>query len=486
MKKLILLLTILFFAFVPNEKYQKINNSVKQYSKTRLLKNATWAVYAKYLDNNETIIDFNSQQSVAPASGLKVFTSSFALNELGSDFRFETFLYYDGEINNSELNGNIYIVGGGDPTLGSTQVKGSLSMNDLFDKWTKKISQLGIKKINGKILADDLIFDGKNLPDQWNWIDIGNYYGASSPALTINDNLYYLYFETGKKVGAPTKLIRVEPEIENLVFINKIKTGKKNSGDNGYVYCAPNLFKAELHGTLPAGEKEFAIKGSIPDPSLFAAQAFRKYLIENGISVVLAAEKINESVEYDERKLIDKHLSPELKDIVYIINKKSNNLYTELILKAVAYKKLGLGSTENGTELLEKFLVENKIDTAGLILYDGSGLSRENSITAKMMVELLTLNTKKKYFDDFYNSLGIIGDPNDISFFTNTGLGTSLEKNARIKSGSIVGVRSYSGYLKDKKGRTIVFSMIANNFKGSGSEVNKVHLKLMEELANLN
>ena len=485
MKKILLSLFLILTAFAPIKKYEKINGLVKQYANTKLLKNSTWSLYARYLDNSEVIIDHNSNLSVAPASGLKVFTTSFSLNELGSDYQFKTHVYYDGEIQNNELNGNIYIVGGGDPTLGSDQVKGSLNMNELFKKWFDKISELGIQKINGKIIADDLIFDGKNLPDQWNWIDIGNYYGASSPALTINDNLYYLYFETGSKVGSPTKLIKTEPVIERLTFSNHITTGRKNSGDNGYVYCAPNSFKAELFGTLPAGEKEFAIKGSIPDPSLFAVQSFQKYLIEAGISVSQNADKLVQKIEYDEGKLVDVHLSPRLKDIVYIINKKSNNLYTELILKAVAYQKYGVGSTEKGIELLEQFLSENNINIEGLILYDGCGLSRENSITAKMMVDLLSLNYKKKYFDDFYNSLGIVGDADDISFFKNSGIGTSLEKNARIKSGSIVGVRSYSGYLKDRTGRTIVFSMIANNFKGSGSEVNKIHMKLMEELANL-
>ena len=195
--------------------------------------------------------------------------------------------------------------------------------------------------------------------------------------------------------------------------------------------------------------------------------------------------KTKSKIKYDSTKLIDLHKSPELKDIVYIVNKRSNNLYTELLLKNVAYKKTGLGSTDNGIEILEDFLNGNGINTDALILYDGCGLSREDAISAKMMVDLLSVNMNKKYFADFYNSLGIVGDPNDISFYKNLGVGTALEKNARMKSGSIVGVRSYSGYLKDKSGRTIVFSMIANNYKGSGSNVSKIHLELMKELANL-
>ncbi|GAB4152359.1 MAG: D-alanyl-D-alanine carboxypeptidase/D-alanyl-D-alanine-endopeptidase [Ignavibacteriales bacterium] len=465
---------------------QSLSEKIKEYASSKLLRNAQWSLFAKYLDGDQKeIISLNPDLSVAPASGLKVFTSSLALDYLGSDYRFETKLFYDGEIKDGELFGNLYIVGGGDPTLGSSQVSGSLSMQDLFEEWRQAIISKGITKISGNIIGDELIFDEKNLPDQWNWIDIGNYYGAASSALTINDNLYYLYFETGNKVGKPTKLLRTEPEIPYLTFENHIKTGRKNSGDNGYVYLSPNSYHAVLSGTLPAGEREFAIKGAIPDPTLFAAQYFRNFLIENNINVLGEAEKLTSPKNYDEKKIITTHLSPPLSQIVYIVNKKSNNLYTELLLKQVAYKQKGIGSTDSGIVILEKFLNENNIDTKSLILYDGCGLSREDAISTRMMVELLCVNTKKKYFEDFYNSLGIVGDQNDISFYNNLGIGTALEKNARMKSGSIVGVRSYSGYLKDRSGRTIVFSMIANNYKGYGSAVNKIHLDLMNELAKL-
>lgn len=481
-----LLLFILLIGLCNQSPAQNLAGSIKEYASSKLLRNAQWSLYAKYLDGkHEEIISFNPDLSVAPASGLKVFTSSLALDYLGSDYQFETKLYYDGEIKDGILNGNIFIVGGGDPTLGSSQVKGSLSLKELFNEWLNALISKGIKKINGNIVGDDLIFDEKNLPDQWNWIDIGNYYGASSPALTINDNLYFLYFETSSEVGRDTKLLRTDPEIPNLTFENHIKTGRKNSGDNGYVYLSPNSYHAVLSGTLPAGEKEFAIKGAIPDPTLFAAQAFYKFLIENNLQVVGSALKLTYKIAYDNNKLLIVHKSPKLKDIVFVVNKKSNNLYTELLLKQVAYNQTGIGSTDAGIEILEQFLRNNNIDTKSLILYDGCGLSREDAISSRMMVELLEVNLSKKYFNDFYNSLGIVGDPTDISFYKNLGIGTSLEKNARIKSGSIVGVRSYSGYLRNKSSRMIAFSMIANNYKGSGSDVNKIHLKLMEELANL-
>lgn len=480
------LLLILPCSSIITQTNQSISKIIKEHSQKKLLKHSSWGLYARYLDNGKEIISHNADLSLAPASGLKIFTSSAALNYLGEDFQFVTELYYDGELIANELNGNIYIAGGGDPTLGSDLVKGSLPLDSVINKIVSRIKKLGINKINGSVVADNLLYDPQPIPDHWEYIDIGNYYGASSSALTINDNLYYLYFKPAKKVGDLAEILRIEPGIPNLVFQNYMRTGEKSSGDNGYIYCAPGQFNADLRGTIPAGVEEFSIKGSIPDPPLFAVQYLTGKLNEAGIKVNGEPKKLTSKIEYEKSKLILQILSPPLKEIVYVVNKRSNNLYTELLLKAIAYHKFGVGNTGKGIELIEQFLKSSGINTDGLSLVDGCGLSRANMITPGMMVELLSFNTKRNYFNAFYNSLALVGDPEDIGFFSNMGRGTGIEKNAKIKSGVIFGVRSYSGYLKDRKGRTIVFSFIANNFNGSGSSVSNIHKELMIELAKLN
>jgi len=483
--KLLLFLCLSIAISINGQKYQEINSSVNSYSSTKLLNNAQWALYAKYFDNDEEIIAHNQNMSVAPASGLKVFTSSAALDILGEEYRFDTKLYYDGELSNGSLEGNIIIVGGGDPCLGSDAVDGSLNLNDLMEVWMKAIEDLGIVEINGSILADELNYESNPVPDHWEWIDLGNYYAAPSSALSINDNLYYLYFKPAYKVGDEAKLLRTEPEIPGLNFTNYMKTGDEGSGDNGYVYSAPLHFDAALRGTIPAGTNEFSIKGAIPDPALFAAQYLSKSLNEHYITVKGEPGKVKVRTNYNERNLVFVSVSPPLKDIIYITNKRSNNVYTELLLKAISYKRTGLGSTSDGIIQVENFLKSKSINTDGLLLYDGSGLSRSNAITAKMMVDLLVANTRSKYFASFHKSLAVVGEPDDIGFFRNTGIGTAIEKKAWIKSGVIEGVRSYSGYIENKSGRAIVFSFIANNFNGSGSEVSRIHRELMIKLAEL-
>jgi D-alanyl-D-alanine carboxypeptidase/D-alanyl-D-alanine-endopeptidase (penicillin-binding protein 4) len=482
---LALLLILLFAASIFGQKYDEVNNLVKSYSNSKLFKNAQWALYAKYYDNDDVIISMNENMSVAPASGLKLITSSAALDLLGEHHRFETYIYYDGEITDGSLDGDIIIVGGGDPCLGSDAVEGSLNLDDLMDVWMKAIEDVGIVEVKGSILADDLKYDSKPIPDHWEWIDLGNYYAAQSSALSINDNLYYLYFKPGRGKGEDAEFLRTEPVIPGLNFTNYMKTGSSGSGDNGYVYSAPFQYEAVLRGTVPAGTNEFSIKGSIPDPALFAAQYLSKKLNDHYIRVVGEPGKVSKLRNYDLRNLIIVSVSPAVRDIVYILNKRSNNIYAELMLKAISYKLTSKGSTEDGLKHVRKFLKDKSINTDGLMLYDGSGLSRSNAVTAKIMVDLLMENAQSRYFESFHRSLGVVGDPEDIGFFSNTGVGTAIEKKAWIKSGVIVRVRSYSGYIENKSGRAIVFSFIANNYDGSGSEVSRIHRELMTKLAEL-
>lgn len=486
MSKSFLIIILFITNLILSQDYSSIHRVIDNYKNTKLLKNASWSVTARYLESGKEIISLNSEVSLAPSSNMKLITSAAALDILGVNHKFITRIYSDGKIDSyGNLDGNIYIVGGGDPTLGYDRVEDSSQLNDLMSSWIKEIESAGITSINGNIIADDLLYDRIPIPNNWDWMDLGNYYGASTSALTINNNLYFLYFKPGKGVGDIAEVLRTEPVVDGLTFTNYMRTGKKGSGDKGYIFNAPLQFNATLRGTIPKGKKEFSIKGSIPNPPLFAAQYFLNGLRENGISVSGKAKVIDKKRRYNKSELIVESYSPPLKEIVFIVNKKSDNLYTEMLLRAIGLKVNGEGSAEKGIDAVEEFLSNNEIESNGLLMYDGSGLSRSNAITTNLMLDILMLVTKKKYFNSFYNSLAVVGDRNDISVYRNYAIGTALEKNAHIKSGTMGGVRAYSGYLKDKSGKTIVFSMIANNFNGSGSSVSNIHKKIMIELAEL-
>jgi len=488
-RKSITLITIMFLifsSFLFSQEKNTLYKKILSLGQSKYLKHAEWSVYAKYVDSGKEIVSYNEEKSLTPASGQKVFTSSAALEILGKNYRFVTKLFYDGKIIDSTLYGNVYIKGDGDPTLGSSRVKGSLPLDSLMQTWQNALEQKGIKRIKGAVIADDFFFSRVPIPGQWYWMDIGNYYASDASALTIHDNLYKLYFKRSDSVGVRVKVLRTEPAITGLVFENHIKTGTVNSSDNGYIYRAPKQYHAVLRGTIPAGKSEFFIKGSIPEPPLFAVRYFTEYLNKHGIIVTKQAAMLKKKKGYNRLKLITQTFSPTLKDIIYILNKKSFNLYAEQLLRMIGLKKEGEGSIAKGIKAIKDFLKENRIGTDGLNLYDGSGLSRSNTITAKIMVSLLIKMTKSKNFNTLYNSFSIAGDTNDVGNFRTFGIGTAIANNARIKSGYMSGVRSHSGYLKDKKGRLIAFSMIANNFTCPYKQIDNIHKQIMIELAKLN
>jgi len=479
-----LLLNILVIANLILAQNTAIDKLIKSYQSTENLKNATWSLHAEYVDNGKKIIEYQNHFALTPASGLKLVTTATALEILGEDYKCETRLYYDGSLSSDgTLKGNIYIRGGGDPVLGSDRIEGSLPLDSLMITWVNAIKKSGIKKIEGSIFADDLLFDHKRAPDYWSWIDIGNYYGAGPCALSIHDNLYYLLFEPGKYAGQPAKVLGTEPEIPGLTFINHMQTGPRFSGDNGYIYAAPGQFKALLDGTVPAGQKVFKIKGAIPDPALFAAQRLHQELINAGFIITDYPAKLKNPYNYNSAKLIHTILSPPLKEIIFIINKKSFNLYAEQIVKLIALSQNDTGSLKDGLKIIKDFLEEKSISIDGLELFDGSGLSRSNLITTQTIVELLKFMARQSSFQSYYNSLSVAGDEDDEGNFNGFGNGTVIENNARIKSGFISNIRSHSGYVSDRAGRLIAFSFIANNYHGSTGTINTIHKSLMIKLA---
>ena len=476
----------LFYSFVYARTNEKLHSLIKELKSGRPLTHAQWGVYAEYCRSGRTIVDFNGGMSLAPASGLKLFTSAAALHLLGEDFRFETVLYRDGRIlPDGTLQGNIYIRGGGDPTLGSNRLSSSLALDSLLLSWVEALRNNSIKRIEGDIIADASLVGGWPVQAKWYWEDMGNYYGAGTSGLCFNENLYRLVFKPGKKEGDAVAILRTEPPVQGLTFVNLLSTGSKGSGDQAYIFAAPGVYRAVLRGTVPAGRKEFTIKGSLPDPALLAAQLFLKKLKESAIAVSGKAATVSGPADYSGFTAIDTTFSPPLKEIIYFLNKRSINLYAEQLAVILAQRSGKKAATEEGIKTIMRFLQDMGIDTGGIELYDASGLSRSDRITARAMVKLLSAMTRRPSFQTFYRSMGIAGDPQDIGHLKKFGRKTLLEKNARIKTGLINGVRSHSGYVTDRSGRLIAFSLIANNFNGRYGKIDKIHEKVLLKLAGL-
>jgi D-alanyl-D-alanine carboxypeptidase/D-alanyl-D-alanine-endopeptidase (penicillin-binding protein 4) len=445
------------------------------------MQNATFGFCAMYASADSILLSQNAKQSISTASVMKTISTSTALNLLGKDFRFETILEYDGEIKDSILYGNIYIKGGGDPTLAIENIE------KLLCEWIYAIEKQGIKTITGSIIADESIFDNKAVHNRWVWEDVASGYGAGSYGLSFHENLYYIRLKSGNKEGDATSIQNVYPPIENLTFYNNILTGAKNSGDNSLIYGSPDTYIRNLSGTIPPNETAFILKGAIPNPPLYCATSLHNLLYYNKITVLQFPTTYQEFAKIKDISTLKRikfytTYSEPLSEIIRVTNYKSINLYAENFLRILAYQRTGQGTTEAGVQVITEYLQNKGINLQGFFMEDGSGLSRFNAILPEQLTRIMHLQTKQANFPVFYQSLPLVGESGTVR---NLCKNTVAEGKIRAKSGSMTRVRCYTGYVQTKSGEKLVFSMMANNYSGKGTDMVKRMEKIMVLMAGL-
>ncbi|MCD7972741.1 MAG: D-alanyl-D-alanine carboxypeptidase/D-alanyl-D-alanine-endopeptidase [Candidatus Azobacteroides sp.] len=416
----------------------------------------------------KVLTSHNNNKLLTPASILKVLTTATALEIYGPDHRIPTLLEYVGNIEpDGTLKGDIYIKGNGDPTLGSEHIdteKEQKEKEDFLKNCMTAIRKAGIKKVEGKVIADESCFDQEGISPKWLWEDMGNYFASGSYGISYKDNMYRLYLKSGV-VGSKPEIIRTQPSMPQINFLNNLQVKKSNS-DNAYIYGVPFTGERWLFGAVPANQTAFCIRGDIPDPPLYLATCLKNELEKNNIPVTgepstyrLCMLK-NELLKKD-RKILYTHESVPLSEIIRITNVKSNNHYAEHLLKLVALSKYPQASFQKGIETVQSFWKEKGINLSGIQIYDGSGLSPVNKVTPAVMVELLIyMYNKSEYSSAFYSSLPEAGKEGTVRNLLKK---TALEGKVHLKSGSITNVQCYTGYvIKDNK--EYAFCIMVNNF----------------------
>jgi len=442
-------------------------NPVDDFVRSPLLENANVSLLVKDLKTGETIYDFRPKSLATPASTMKLVTTATALELLGPDFCFETKLEVDGKISkDSVLTGNLYIRGGGDPTLGSEK----LGEKDFLSKWIQAVKNAGIKRIEGGIVADASLYDDEGVNPHWTWEDMGNYYASGAYGISYMDNTYKLVLRSGHE-GTTPEIIKTIPEIPELTFDNFLKS-TSISFDSAYFYGAPHSNQRVIRGEIPANRAEFITKGDIPNPGLLLVHDFYKKLVENGFSISqLPTDKVPGNTK---RKTIYTHDSPPLSQIVKEINIHSNNHFAEHVFRYLSLKNSSIATSNGAIRVIESFWKSKGLPVDQLIQYDGSGLSPMDVVSAQFYVELLSyMKTKSEYNTIFYNSLPVAGESGTLSSFLKN---TTLQGKVRAKSGTISRVKCYAGYI-DANGKNLIFAMLVNNANGSSKAV----LKKMEE-----
>ena len=483
----LLLVPILFSAQNKTQpSLEKLRTEIETLKSDSDLVHSSWSICVMQTKTGEMLAEYNSKISLVPASTQKIATTAAGLSLLGPNYTYQTILEYDGVFDSLKgiIKGNLYIKGSGDPTLGSEYFMDKNDTVSIVKKWAATLKARGIKSVEGAVIADASAFDEETVPVNWIWGDMGNYYGAGASGLTFMDNLFRLYYKSGK-TGDSTGITKIVPDIPGLKITNYVKAG--GSEDDAYIFGAPYNSARYVTGTIPPFKTDFDVKGSMPDPPYFLAYQTKLALLQNGILVTGPATsvrqlKLESNYKSKPRKKLLSTSSPSLEKIVYWTNQVSNNLFAEHVLKTIALQRRGYGSESGGIDEVIKFWKAKGLDTKGMNLTDGCGLARANTITARQLAELFRIMTKDAAYNAFYNSLPIAGKTGTMR---NMGKGTIAENNVRAKGGSFNRVRSLAGYATNKKGEQICFSIILNNFDCSGSEIKKKLERLIVLIAEL-
>lgn len=445
-------------------------------------KHGTLGVAVLDIESGELLAGYNLEHTLIPASSLKTVTTATALSLLGPNYQFPTELQYDGSISSDgTLNGNLFIKGSGDPTLGSGVMDDTPDLEELVEEFTAAIKKAGIRRITGKIVGDASAFTTATIGDGWEYTDLGNYYGAGAWGLNIHENLFYLNFQQTSTLGDTPRIIGTTPTIPNLLFINEVTSAGANTGDNAYIYGGPYDYTRFVRGTIPVGKAKFTIKGSIPDPPFFAAHYLMQYLERHGVAT---SKQATTSLEFrrtgeqrEKRKTFYTHYSPPLKEIAKRTNYESVNFYAESLLRAIGVAHKKRGSDTAGLEAIEAFWKGKGVDWSGVFLEDGSGLSGRNGITAFHLAKMMQLIAQEEaVFPAFYDSLPIAGVSGTVRYMLR---GTAAVGRIRAKSGTLRRVRSYTGYARTRSGKLLAFCIMANNFTSSASDMRDQLEKIM-------
>lgn len=428
--------------------------------KNPLLKHASISITMIDMETGRETFSYDPDRSLIPASTLKLLTGIPALACLGAEYRFMTQIAYSGKIQkDGTLEGDLYIIGSGDPCLGSNRIDGNPNSDALFSLLANKINR-SITCIDGNIVI--MGYDQEDhfpVSQDWLFEDVGNYYGAGLWPININENQYKVYFDRSANIGEKTRLVSVEPSINGLSHSNMVVVGKEGSGDQSYILGTPYQYRRQIVGSLPRGRSLYSIKGAMPDPPRYFAKRLSQELDQRGVSFQSCkVERLNEEMHKVETLFRIK--SPRLIDIVKSIHLESNNLYTEAVAKLL----------DTSTKEIEKSLGK------GARISDACGLSPMNRMSSRQMAHYLSKQ-------NIQASSLLATLPRVAYTGTLKNMLTSSPAKGRIyaKSGSMSGVLCYAGYM-EKEGRWFSFSLMLNNFDGKIKDIKPVAASLLEAL----
>ncbi|MEJ7861422.1 MAG: D-alanyl-D-alanine carboxypeptidase/D-alanyl-D-alanine-endopeptidase [Pyrinomonadaceae bacterium] len=438
--------------------------------------NARWGVFVLSLKDNRITCARDARQLFNPASIVKAVTAIVALDKLGADFRFKTLVFAANQIEaDGTLNGDLTIYGQGAPDFDKNALENLIS----------QLQAKNLKRVKGDIVGNDSYFKGASIGDGWTWNDLQWHYGAEASALSFNQNQAGIYMDGEGKPAVSTDFMEIRGELKPTENGQTEAFGVERGLEDNQLYVWGNGKKA--YGRI-----------AVHNPALWTAKNLKEALEKKGITVEgevkfvdWKTETKSDAADAPELAFVE---SKTLAELVHTMNKRSINLYGEVLLRTIG-KKFGdtapdqsreiqelRGDDSAGAAVIKKWLRTNNVAVEDIQIHDGSGLSRLNFITPEAFSRALVYAAQSNFADVFYNSLPIAGTDGTLG-----GRLWNVKGKILAKTGSITYVNSLAGYAQRDDGEIFAFAIIGNNVtrkNDSSRLIDKIAASLVKPASN--
>ena len=467
---------------VPAPAVQALRADLARVFDAPVMERGTWAVDVRSLDTGEHVYRLNAGKLMMPASNLKILTLAAAAATLGWDYRFTTTLEARGPIVDGILLGDLFVRSNGDPSINARDGRAQA----VFSEWVTALSAAGIRSIEGRIVGDDQAFEDEGIGAGWAWDYLQYDYAAPVGALEYNESTATLIVRPGAVAGSPA-LVQLSPG-SGFVVVNHAVTGAPGSADTIDFRRSIDRPVLEITGSAPLGAVSEPRAVAVVNPTVFFVRSLKDALVAAGVEVSGEAVDLDDiAAELQANPAVDTRVvastqSPPLRTFAQVLMKHSQNLYAETLLKTLGAARGGLGTAEGGRLAVRSVLDRWGVAPDTYTMYDGSGLSRYNYVTAGTLTDVLEhMYRDTQHREAFLATFPVAGKDGTLNKRLKR---TRAEGNALAKTGSIANVRSLSGFLRTRDGEMLAFSILANDFVIPSASVNYMADLGVEILSN--
>src|SRR5438105_630875 len=407
----------------PGSSQAELRHTIDSLTAQAEFRNANWGVLIVNPRTGDTLYSRNAGKLFMPASNMKIITSAVALTLLGPDYTYKTTFLADGPVHDSLLDGNLLVIGRGDPTI-SDNMRGLATT--VMDTLADSVRAHGIRQVTGSLARVGNAFPDSIHGYGWEWDDLGEYYGAGVDELIFNEGM------------APTTLRPPPDTVRDSLY-----SGPAKDPATGYL----NAFNDALV------RKQITVEAGVLD------------------SILPTPIKMDTLFTF---------VSLPMRNILPALMKPSQNQIAEILLKTIGLERGGVGTADSARKIGSEQLLLWGVQPDGFVIRDGSGLSRHDLVSPETLVRVLDRIQQDTAFAVFYNAMPIAGVDGTLK---DRMKGTPAEGNVHAKTGSLDQARSLSGYVTTADGERLIFSILANNWTTSSSQVGGVADQIAAALA---